>query len=260
MTRLEIARRYFDTLRSADPGTVSALFREDGVLDDYTGGHHRGWEGIETFVGQLEPGQVYISEPVHTLEDRERLTVFARIGPAASQDHEDARWVFHFDGEKIAHVGVTRVDTFPSMDGPANRLQTILKGDAMSENEDSNERRARGLAMYREVYGDNALLPEGGAADFFDLLIIDQQFSEVWSRRALPIPSRRLLTMGVLAATRRFDIIEIQFKRALETGELTAEQVREVVIHLISYVGTPSSGELHRASEAAIAAHNSAGD
>jgi len=108
--------------------------------------------------------------------------------------------------------------------------------------------------MYREVYGENAALPEGGQADFFDLLIIDQQFAEVWSRRALPIPSRRLLTIGVLAATRRFDIVELQFKRALETGELTAEQVREVVIHLVSYVGTPSSGGLHQASEAAIAA------
>jgi alkylhydroperoxidase/carboxymuconolactone decarboxylase family protein YurZ len=61
--------------------------------------------------------------------------------------------------------------------------------------------------------------------------------------------------MGVLAATRRFDIIELQFKRVLETGELSEEQVREVVIHLVSYLGTPSSGDLHGAGEAAIAAH-----
>jgi len=113
--------------------------------------------------------------------------------------------------------------------------------------------------MFREVYGENAPLPEGGSAEFFDLLIIDQQFAEVWSRRALPIPSRRLLTMGVLAATRRFDILEIQFARVLETGELNAEQVREVVIHLTSYLGTPSSGDLYRASETAIAAHEAAG-
>ncbi len=128
----------------------------------------------------------------------------------------------------------------------------------MSKDENANDRRARGLAMYREVYGENAPVPDGDSAEFFDLLIIDQQFSEVWSRRALPIPSRRLLTMGVLAATRRFDILEIQFKRVLETGELTEEQVREVVIHLVSYVGTPSSGDLYRASETAIAAHREA--
>ena len=93
------------------------------------------------------------------------------------------------------------------------------------------------------------------SADFFDLLILDQQFAEVWSRRALAVPSRRLLTMGVLAATGRFEVLELQFRRALQTGELTVEQVREIVIHLITYVGTPASGALHRASEAAIAAH-----
>lgn len=129
----------------------------------------------------------------------------------------------------------------------------------MSKTDDDDDRRARGLAMYREVYGDDATLPPGGAAEFFDLLIIDQQFAEVWSRRALPIASRRLLTIGVLAATRRFDILELQFRRVLTTGELTVEQVREVVIHLISYVGTPSSGDLYQASEKAIAAHLAAG-
>jgi 4-carboxymuconolactone decarboxylase len=122
-----------------------------------------------------------------------------------------------------------------------------------------DERRERGLAVYREVYGDEAPLPEGGSAEFFELLIIDQQFAEVWSRRALPIASRRLLTMGVLAAMQRFDILQFQFARTLATGELTAEQVREIVIHLITYIGTPSSGDLHRASEAAIAAHTAKG-
>ena len=125
----------------------------------------------------------------------------------------------------------------------------------MSKEESADDRRERGLGVYREVYGEDAALPPGGSAEFFDLLIIEQQFAEVWSRRALPIPMRRLLTMGVLAATRRFDILELQFARALETGELTEEQVREVVIHLISYVGTPSSGDLYRASEAGIQAH-----
>jgi 4-carboxymuconolactone decarboxylase len=125
----------------------------------------------------------------------------------------------------------------------------------MSEKSAAEERRARGLETYRKVYGENAIIPEGDSTEFFDLLILDQQFAEVWSREVLPIPSRRLLTMGVLAATRRFDILELQFARVLEAGELTIEQVREVVIHLTTYVGTPSSGGLHQAAEAGIRAH-----
>jgi 4-carboxymuconolactone decarboxylase len=109
--------------------------------------------------------------------------------------------------------------------------------------------------MFKEVYGD-LVPPPSGAAEFFDLLIIDQQFAEVWSRPALDVRSRRLLIMGVLAAGGRFDTIEIQFRRALQTGELSVEQVREVVIHLITYVGTPASGELYAASQRAIADHD----
>ncbi len=122
------------------------------------------------------------------------------------------------------------------------------------------ERRERGYETYRQVYGPDAPLPDGGTAEFFELLIIDQQFAEVWSRSALPITMRRLLTMGVLAATQRYDILQFQFARTLETGEFTPEQVREAVIHLITYLGTPSSGDLFKAGEGAIAAHLARGN
>ena len=121
--------------------------------------------------------------------------------------------------------------------------------------DERSERRARGLAMYREVYGPDAPLPSGESAEFFDLLVIDHQFADVWSRRALAVPARRLLTIGVLAANHRHEIVAFQFARALETGELTPEQVREVVIHLVSYLGTTTSGDLYQAGERAIASH-----
>lgn len=119
----------------------------------------------------------------------------------------------------------------------------------------SDDRHSRGLAMFEEVYGNVVPAPPPGAAAAFDLLIIEQQFAEVWSRRALSIPLRRLLTIGVVAANGGYDTLELQFRRALQTGELTVEQVREVAMHLITYVGTPASGDLLRVSENAIASH-----
>ncbi len=116
------------------------------------------------------------------------------------------------------------------------------------------ERLARGRARYLEVYGDDAVLMEPGSAAFFDLMM-GHLFGEVWTRPALDIPERRLLVMGVLAAQGHFDTLGIQFARALEAGELDAEQVREVVVQLVPYVGYPSSGELYRVSETAIARH-----
>jgi 4-carboxymuconolactone decarboxylase len=115
-------------------------------------------------------------------------------------------------------------------------------------------RRARGLEVYREVYGDDMIAFEPGQVEFFDQMLANL-FGDVWGRPALPIPSRRLLVMGVLAAQARFETLEIQLARALDSGELTVEQVRELVIHLIPYVGYGSSSDLYRVSEIAIAAH-----
>ena len=113
------------------------------------------------------------------------------------------------------------------------------------------ERYARGAEKYREVYGPDLPLAEHGSSEFFDLMI-GHLFGEVWTGEALDVPTRRLLVMGVLAAQHEFDTLGIQFSNALRTGELSADQVREVVIQLIPYVGYPSSGSLFRVSESAI--------
>ena len=115
-------------------------------------------------------------------------------------------------------------------------------------------RRARGLDVYREVYGEDAVAFEPGQVEFFDQMLANL-FGDVWARPALPIPARRLVVIGVLAAQQHFDTLGIQLARTLENGELTVEQVREIVIHLIPYVGYGSSSDLYRVSETAIAAH-----
>ena len=116
------------------------------------------------------------------------------------------------------------------------------------------ERRARGLATYREVYGEDAVTFEPGQVEFFDQML-SNLFGDVWGRPTLSIPSRRLLVIGVLAAQRRFEPLGIQLSRTLDCGELTVEQVREITIHLIPYVGYGSSSDLYQVSEAAIATH-----
>jgi 4-carboxymuconolactone decarboxylase len=121
------------------------------------------------------------------------------------------------------------------------------------EQQSDSARFERGLEQYRKVYGEGAFAFEEGQSDFFDLMI-EQLFGEVWTRPGLEIDQRRLLVMGVLAAQHHFATLQIQFTRALDAGELTAEQVREVVIHLVPYVGYPSSTDLFRVGEAAIAA------
>jgi len=64
---------------------------------------------------------------------------------------------------------------------------------------------------------------------------------------------RRMLTIGVLAALGQANLLEIQFRSALQREEMTEEQVREVILHLAHYVGWPLSTGANAAAEKVIA-------
>src|SRR5690606_14858382 len=98
----------------------------------------------------------------------------------------------------------------------------------------TDDRYARGEAVYDEVYGSQR--PPRGASLYVDTMV-EQLFAEVWSREALPVRDRRLLVMGVLAAQGALDKAEMQLRRAVEVGELTVDQVDEVILHLSHYIG-----------------------
>lgn len=115
------------------------------------------------------------------------------------------------------------------------------------------KRRERGARMMEKVYAGAVPVPPEGASAFADLML-EQLFAEVWTREALPIRDRRLLTMGVIAALGEADTWKIQVIAALRNGELSAEQVREVLVHLAPYAGYPRAAGLIRATEEAIAA------
>ena len=110
---------------------------------------------------------------------------------------------------------------------------------------DTDSARTRGMAKMQEVYGfsvDPDEIP-GPYVDF----TVDHLFGEVWTRPALDIRDRRLMTIGVLAALDQPQLIEIQFRSALDRGEMTEDQVREAVVHLTHYVGWPlSTGDQRR--------------
>ena len=116
------------------------------------------------------------------------------------------------------------------------------------------DRRARGVEKMNEVYAGNVPIPPAGASAFADLML-EQLFAEVWTREALPVRDRRLLTMGVIAAQGETPTWKIQVGAALANGELSVEQVREALIHLAQYAGYPRAAGLIAATEEAIAAY-----
>ncbi len=118
---------------------------------------------------------------------------------------------------------------------------------------DSNERRAKGAKAFGEVYeGILSADPDTPTGDAFFDLMIENLFGEVWTREALSLRDRRLLTMGVIAAFTEPDTFEIQVTAALNTGQLTIEQIREIIIHLTQYIGYPKTTTIRGAAEKAI--------
>jgi 4-carboxymuconolactone decarboxylase len=111
--------------------------------------------------------------------------------------------------------------------------------------------RAAGMAKMDEVYGFS-VDPDTIEGPYVDVTV-DHLFGEVWTRPALDIRDRRLMTIGVLAALGQSPLVEIQFQAALERGELTEEQVRETVLHLAHYVGWPLSTGVNEVAERVIA-------
>jgi 4-carboxymuconolactone decarboxylase len=115
-----------------------------------------------------------------------------------------------------------------------------------------NERRERGAEMMKKVYAGDVVVPPEGAMPFADIML-EQVFSEVWTRPALSVRDRRLLIMGVIACMGESMTWGIQAKAALKNGELTPDQLREALIQLAQYAGYPRAAGLIAVTEKTIA-------
>ncbi|HEY7488668.1 MAG TPA: carboxymuconolactone decarboxylase family protein [Streptosporangiaceae bacterium] len=114
-----------------------------------------------------------------------------------------------------------------------------------------DERRERGLAMMRKVYGWDV---KDGPGDFF-AVTVDHLFAEVWDRPGLSLRDRRLLLLGLLAGQGLDDVAGIQVGAALGNGELTPDELREIALFLTHYVGWPLGTKFNAQVDKAIAQH-----
>ena len=139
-----------------------------------------------------------------------------------------------------------------------------MTNDNDPPNEDGHRRagavdpsaRAAGIAKMQEVY-NFSVDPEAVEGDFV-AYTVDHLFGDVWCRPGLSVFERRLVTIGVLAALGKTDLLDVQFTSALANDELTEDQVRELVVHLTHYVGWPLATGANEAAERVIARRRAA--
>ncbi len=113
------------------------------------------------------------------------------------------------------------------------------------------DKRQRGLEVMASVYGWPAV--GDGPGDFFGYTV-EHLFAEIWEREGLSYRDRRLLLIGLLVGRGMDDVLGLQLEAGLGNEELSAHELREIVIFLTHYAGWPSGAKMNSAVETLIAA------
>lgn len=119
----------------------------------------------------------------------------------------------------------------------------------------SNDVRDKGIEMFNDVYcGDLPQPPEEGQDRFFDFML-GSLFGQLWSDETLSVKERRLVLLGAIAAQGEEMTFNIQVRSALKRGDLTAEQINELIIFLTQYVGYPKASKMRMGIAQTLQAH-----
>jgi 4-carboxymuconolactone decarboxylase len=108
----------------------------------------------------------------------------------------------------------------------------------------SGERYDEGMRIRREVLGDDHVdrtveRTTGFTADFQDL-ITRYAWGEIWARPGLDRRTRSCMTLIALVALNRMDELGMHVRAAQRNG-LTADEIKEVLLHSAIYCGVPAA-------------------
>jgi 4-carboxymuconolactone decarboxylase len=101
----------------------------------------------------------------------------------------------------------------------------------------------KGLKIRREVLGDAFvdanLAGTNGFMMVFQHLVTELAWARAWGAATLDRKTKSLLSLGILAASGRFQEVGIYAKGALNSGA-TVDEITEVLTHVTIYCGTPA--------------------
>jgi 4-carboxymuconolactone decarboxylase len=101
-----------------------------------------------------------------------------------------------------------------------------------------------GMRTRREVLGDahvdRASASAGSFGEPFQELITRYAWGAVWSRPGIDRRMRSAITLAALVSVRAENELGMHLRAALRNG-LTAEEIREVLLHTAVYAGVPAA-------------------
>jgi alkylhydroperoxidase/carboxymuconolactone decarboxylase family protein YurZ len=100
---------------------------------------------------------------------------------------------------------------------------------------------AHGRSVMAQVYGFTVEADEPQANLPFIEETLGKLFADIWARKELSIRDRRLITIGIAAAHGNKGLLALHFSAAKAIGELSQEQIDEIVVHIGYYAGWPNA-------------------
>ncbi len=116
----------------------------------------------------------------------------------------------------------------------------------------------RGMKKRREVLGDEWVdAAQRNTTPFnaeFQELITRYAWDEIWNRPGLPRKVRRMLVIATMVALGRWDEFQLHVRAALASGDLDADDLKEVLLQSAIYCGIPSANTAFKEARAVMAA------
>ena len=114
---------------------------------------------------------------------------------------------------------------------------------------DTRDLHEKGLKLRRDMLGADAVEKRMSAFGAFgeplQTIINAYAYGDVWSRTALPMATKSLAMVAMMAAAGRSNELRVHVKGALANG-CTAEQIQEILLLVAMYCGIPLANEAHR--------------
>jgi 4-carboxymuconolactone decarboxylase len=120
----------------------------------------------------------------------------------------------------------------------------------------TNELFEKGLAKRKQVLGTDYVERNFANSDDFMMTfqnaLTELAWGYAWSRPGLEQKTRHILTLGILAGLGRFQELGIYAKAAVTNG-VTIEEIKEILLQVTVYCGTPAG------RQAFLAVHDALG-
>ena len=113
-----------------------------------------------------------------------------------------------------------------------------------------------GLTIRRKMLGDawvdRSLANRNDFNAEIQQQITRQAWGEVWTRPGIDLKTRRFIAMSIMIALRAWDEFRLHVRSGLTRGDLTKDELKEIIIQATAYCGAPAGNHAMQQAELAF--------